>query len=74
VEYLDLHNTSHADAEILIENFIFKNYKKLPIKIITGNSLTMINILKKIVENNNLRMSVPHLNNLGSYIINNKIN
>ena len=74
MESLDLHNTNYEDAKILVEDFILKNYNNLPIEIITGNSLTMINILKKIVENHNLRISASHLNNLGSYIINNKLN
>ena len=70
---LDLHNTSHFEAKIKIDNFIIKYYNKLPIEIITGNSVDMINILINIVEKHNLRMSLSNLNNLGSYIINNKI-
>ena len=70
---LDLHNVSHADAEILIDNFIIKYYEILPIEIITGNSIPMIDILKIITENHDLRMSPSHLKNLGSYIINNKL-
>ena len=70
---LDLHNVSHADAEILIDNFIIKYYEHLPIEIITGNSIPMIDILKVIAEKHNLRMSPSHLNNLGSYIINHKL-
>ena len=70
---LDLHNVSHADAEILIDNFIIKYYENLPIEIITGNSIPMIDILKVIAEKHNLRMRPSHLNNLGSYIINNKL-
>ena len=70
---LDLHNFSHADAEILIDNFIIKYYENLPIEIITGNSIPMIDILKMIAEKHDLRMSPSHLNNLGSYIINHKL-
>ena len=70
---LDLHNVSHADAEILIDNFIIKYYENLPIEIITGNSIPMIDILKVIAEKHNLRMRPSHLNNLGSYIINHKL-
>ena len=33
---LDLHNTSHADAKIKVDNFIFRNLNNLPIEIITG--------------------------------------
>ena len=70
---LDLHNVFHTDAEILIDNFIIKYYENLPIEIITGNSIPMIDILKIITEKHDLRMSPSHLNNLGSYIINNKL-
>jgi len=70
---LDLHNVSHADAEILIDNFIIKYYENLPIEIITGNSIPMIDILKMITKKHDLRMSPSHLNNLGSYIINHKL-
>lgn len=71
MEKLDLHNISHLNAEVLIEEFIINHYKKLPIEIITGNSLDMQNIVKTIVKNHNLRLVPSHPNNLGSYIINN---
>ena len=70
---LDLNNVFHADAKILIDNFIIKYYENLPIEIITGNSIPMIDILKMITEKHDLRMSPSHLNNLCSYIINHKL-
>ena len=70
---MDLHNISHLEAKIQIDNFILKNYNNFPIEIITGNSITMINILKTITIKHDLRMSPSHLNNLGSYIINYKL-
>ena len=70
---LDLHNISHADAEIEIDNFILKYYDNFPIEIITGNSIHMIDILKIITKKHDLRMRPTHLNNLGSYIINQKL-
>ena len=45
MEKLDLHNISHEKANILIEEFILINIDKLPIKIITGNSIDMQKIL-----------------------------
>ena len=69
MEELDLHKISHNEAEIIIEEFIIKNYRKLPIQIITGNSIHMQNILTSIVKNHNLRMVPSHPDNLGSYII-----
>ena len=70
---LDLHNTSHADAKIKVDNFIFRNLNNLPVEIITGNSIKMIDIVKKIIAKHDLRMVPSHINNLGSYIINLKI-
>ena len=69
MEELDLHKVSHDEAKIIIEEFIIKNYKKLPIQIITGNSINMQNILRAIVENYNLRIVSSHPENLGSYLI-----
>ena len=69
MEELDLHKISHNEAEIIIEEFIIKNYRKLPIQIITGNSIHMQNILTSIVKNHRLRMVPSHPDNLGSYII-----
>ncbi len=71
MEKLDLHNISHENASIMIDDFIIQNFLKLPVEIITGNSIDMQLILKKIVGKHNLRMVPSHPNNLGSYIINN---
>ncbi len=73
METLDLHNISHENATIMIDDFIIQNFLKLPIEIITGNSIDMQLILKEIVNKHNLRMTPSHANNLGSYIINNKL-
>jgi len=69
VKELDLHMVSHDEAKIIIEEFIIKNYKKLPIQIITGNSINMQNILTSIVGSHKLRMVPSHPDNLGSYLI-----
>ena len=66
---LDLHKISHDEAKIIIEEFILKNYKALPIQIITGNSIKMQNILNSIIKKYNLRIVPSHPENLGSYII-----
>lgn len=70
---LDLHNISHDEARIIIEEFIIKNYIKFPVQIITGNSIIMQNILKSVIDNHNLRMQPSHPENLGSYIITEKL-
>lgn len=70
---LDLHNTSHANAKILIEEFIILNLEKLPVEIITGNSIDMLEILNTIIVKYELSKSPTNFNNLGSYIIIDKI-
>ena len=42
---LDLHSIKHSNALLLIEQFIHENRNELPIKIITGNSRKMKNIV-----------------------------
>ena len=71
MEKLDLHKISHENAKIIVEDFIISNYTKLPIEIITGNSLVMQNIVKITAKKYQLRVVPSHPNNLGSYIINN---
>ena len=73
MEKLDLHNISHENALIIIDDFIIKNFHNLPIEIITGNSIDMQTILKGLIKKHNLRMVPTHANNLGSYIINYKL-
>ena len=73
MEILDLHNIKHADAETLVDNFILKNFTSLPIEIITGNSVDMQKIVFNIVNVYKLNLRPSHPNNLGSYIITNKI-
>ena len=70
---LDLHKVSHENAKKIVEDFIISNFMDLPIEIITGNSLDMQNIVKKIVHKHKLRVVPSHPNNLGSYIINNRL-
>ncbi len=70
---LDLHNVSHENASIIIDDFIISNFLDLPIEVITGNSVDMQSILRSIIKKHRLRMVPTHANNLGSYIINNKL-
>ena len=70
MEKLDLHNVSHENASIIIDDFIIQNFLNLPVEIITGNSVDMQLILQKIINKHLLRMVPSHVNNLGSYIIN----
>ena len=55
----------------MTDTFIRRNKNNLPVEIITGNSLDMQNIIKRIVKLYGLRMEPKTHINLGSYIINN---
>ena len=66
---LDLHGSSHDDAEILIDEFIIRNIDQLPLEVITGNSVDMLEILKKVVSDHNLHLIPSHPSNMGSYLI-----
>jgi len=55
----------------MVDTFIRQNKNNLPIEIITGNSLDMQNIIKRIIKLYGLRMEPKSHVNLGSYIINN---
>tara|TARA_B100001250_G_C19718658_1_gene752764 strand:+ start:810 stop:1043 length:234 start_codon:yes stop_codon:yes gene_type:complete len=41
IHELDLHGIQHRDVKSLVEDFVLKNQKSLPLKIITGNSEKM---------------------------------
>ena len=66
---LDLHGIKHKKASNLADTFIRQNKTKLPVEIITGNSLDMQNIIKRIVKSHGMRMEPKSHVNLGSYII-----
>ena len=66
---LDLHGETHAVAEVLIEEFIIANIDQLPLEIITGNSVDMYGLLKKIVANHKLKLIPSSSFNMGSYLV-----
>ena len=47
---LDLHGINHRNASNMVDTFIRQNKNNLPVEIITGNSLDMQNIIKRIKE------------------------
>lgn len=47
---LDLHGVRHGDVEPLVENFILMNQGDFPLEIICGNSLKMIELVKKVID------------------------
>ena len=70
---LDLHGIKHQKASNIADTFIRQNKANLPVEIITGNSIDMQNIVFNIVNFYKLNLRPSHPNNLGSYIITNKI-
>lgn len=47
---LDLHGIRHYEVDRLVENFILMNQDQLPLTIVCGNSQTMIDIVKNVIE------------------------
>ena len=66
---LDLHGCTHEEAETLVDEFIIKNINQLPLEIITGNSVDMLEILRKIVSTHNLKLIPSNSFNMGSYLV-----
>jgi len=47
---LDLHGIRHYEVDHKVENFILLNQKMLPLTIVCGNSQTMIELVKTVIE------------------------
>lgn len=47
---LDLHGKRHYEVDRVVENFILMNQDQLPLTIVCGNSQTMIDIVKTVIE------------------------
>ena len=70
MEKLDLHGKTYYESKILVDNFIEQNLEKLPIQIITGNSVEMSLIVKKCISQYKLKSSPRTFYNLGCLVIN----
>lgn len=64
---LDLHGVRHEAAELMIEDFVLRN--SLPVKVITGNSPTMKDMLRKVLERHGMVCEPESYWNLGSLIV-----
>ena len=71
---LDLHGIKHSDAEEMVDLFIGRYFNRLPVKIVTGNSIDMQCIVRKIIQSYGLKMVSTNHINLGSYIISHDLN
>jgi hypothetical protein len=52
---LDLHGVKHADVEAMVENFVL--VRTPPIKIVTGNSKVMKEIVTKTLQKHGYNLS-----------------
>tara|TARA_B100000287_G_C20252797_1_gene630764 strand:+ start:235 stop:438 length:204 start_codon:yes stop_codon:yes gene_type:complete len=52
IKQLDLHGTRHNDVDVLVENFVLMN--EPPIRIITGNSDKMKELVYNVLNRHNI--------------------
>ncbi len=64
---LDLHGVKHEDVERIVENFLLCN--DCPLEIVTGNSVKMQILVKKIFEKHKFKFKNHSDFNLGSFIV-----
>ncbi len=67
MEILDLHGVRYKDVEVMVENFVLIN--DLPVKIITGNSIGMREIVCNVLKLHQMNWNYESDYNLGSLII-----
>ena len=53
IKVLDLHNTRHKEVDRLVENFVL--LEKLPLRIITGNSEKMMELVAGVLERHDFK-------------------
>jgi hypothetical protein len=68
---IDLHGSKHSEVEDELANWVILQYNlgNFPIKIITGNSKKMKDIVHKVGEQYNFTIGEPLDNNPGVLII-----
>jgi hypothetical protein len=54
---LDLHGLSHYDVKDVVENWVLMN--EPPLRIITGNSNTMKQLVHEILNQHNMKFYMP---------------
>ena len=69
---LDLHGKNYKESKFLVNIFIENNLDCLPIKIITGNSNKMKEIVVEAINKKNLNCNYQDHHNLGSLIVTEK--
>ena len=69
VQIVDLHGLDHFEAENVVEKFITDNFNALPIKIITGNSKKVQNIVFNCVKRYDLYCQKEFWTNNGCFLV-----
>jgi hypothetical protein len=67
---LDLHGMYHSAVERHVENFVLLN--DTPLKIITGDSARMKELVFQILERHNFRYYPENYTNFGAFVVVNK--
>ena len=65
---LDLHGLYHHEVEDVVEDFVIKNYKSLPLSIIVGNSSIMRDLTEEVLIRNNFEYRIP-AHNAGEIVV-----
>ena len=52
INNIDLHGIKHDDVDRIVENFVLMN--ELPIRIITGNSNKMVELVVKVLNRHDI--------------------
>lgn len=65
---LDLHGMFHSDVELEVKNFLYFNHSSLPLRIITGRSTKMSEIVVDILNKNGYYYDIP-AHNPGEIIV-----
>lgn len=66
---LDLHGYKFEEAKIMVENYVLCRQGHFPLKIITGNSEKMKNIVIDFLKSNRFQYKVGDLFNQGYIVV-----
>ena len=64
---LDLHGVQHHQVDRIVENFVLMS--DLPARIITGNSMTMHQMVRDVLSRHDLKGEYENHWNLGAVIV-----
>ena len=59
ITHLDLHGERHFDVTLMVLDFVLQYQKELPLIIICGNSMRMINLVCECCKKQNFEYSQP---------------